>query len=135
LKYESKFEQSLHNGPLKNFNLHPYTDDFYLPQKYTPDFALTVEGYEYIIESKGYLYTSHVCKMYTEYRKQLGKNRELIFLFQYPGKPINWKPIRKDGTKMTVSEWAEYNKFRWFTHDTVCVLLHEIRKRNNEKKT
>lgn len=136
MKYDSKFEQKLHEGPLKSFTLHPYTEEIQMPQKYTPDMCFrAVEGsYEYIIECKGYLYTSHTCKMYTEYRKQLLIGRELIFVFQEPNKPIAWKRVRKDGTKMSVCEWATHNKFRWFTYDSVCILLHEIRKRNDQAK-
>lgn len=128
MKYDSKFEQQLHEGPLKSFKLHPYTEEFTQVEKYTPDFCYVAGSHEYIIEAKAYLYTGHECKRYTNYRKTLGTNRELIFIFQDPNKSLKWKKSRQDGTKMTLLQWANKNKFRWFTSDTLFMLTTEINK-------
>ena len=134
-KYDSIFEQQLHAGVLKDWTYHPKTFQFTIPKKYTPDYGFEIDNNTYYIESKGYLYTSESCRTFTEFRRILKPNEELIFCFQNPSVMMKWKPKRKDGTKMTVSQWTDFNKFRWYCKDTLFVLLHEIRRENDVKKT
>ena len=48
-------------------------------------------------------------------RDYLPKDVELIFLFANPSAPMPQAKRRKDGTKRSHAEWAEANKFRWFS--------------------
>lgn len=137
MRYDSKFEQQLHESVLKNFIYHPCTREFTVKFKYTPDFGVESGGNIYYIETKGYIYSGRDARNYTEFRKSLQCNEELIFLFQNPAIKLNWKSKRKDGTKMTMAEWADVNSFRWFTAGTACVLLYELKQRvkvDEEKK-
>ena len=130
-KYDSIFEKDLHSGVLKDWTYHPKTFEFSIPKKYTPDYGLEVGDRTYYIESKGYLYTSESCRSFTEFRKTLSDLEELIFCFSNPTTILKWKTKRKNGTKMTVSQWADVNNFRWYTMETLFVLLHEIRRKKN----
>jgi len=134
-KYDSIFERELHAGVLKDWTYHPKTFEFSIPKKYTPDYGFTLGNNTYYIESKGYLYSSESCRSFTEFRRILKPNEELIFCFSNPSVPMKWKTKRKDGSRMTVSQWADVNNFRWYTSDSLFVLLHEIRRENNVKKT
>lgn len=133
MTYDSKFERQLHTGILAQFKLHPYTEEFIRKTVYTPDLTLIVKDYEYILELKGYIYTSEGCKKIKDYREHINKSktltRELILVFQDPNKVFKWKQKRKDGTKMSLCQWADKNKFRWFTYDSIFMLLYEINTR------
>ena len=126
MKYDSKFEQQLHRGALRNFLYHPFKRSFTITYDYTPDFGIEVGKYTYFMETKGYLYSGHAARKYTEFKKSLKEHEELIFIFQKPSVQLKWKSRKVDGTKMTMYEWADVNCFRWYTEDTLCVLLNEI---------
>ena len=42
-----------------------------------------------------------------------------MFLFSDPYAPMPAAKKRKDGTKRSHAEWAEKNKFRWFSRDNL----------------
>ena len=78
------------------------------------------------VEAKGYFQDATESAKYIWIREVLGPNEELVFLFENPDTKLHYLAKRKDGTKMTMREWAEKNKFRWFTVDTLPELLKEI---------
>lgn len=131
IKYESGFEEIIHTKYLPEFTVHPPCRDYITKHVYTPDLVRTVGGFEYIIEDKGYIYTGEGARKYVDFRTTLNKNQELIFIFQYPNKQLSWKRIRNNGTKMCLCEWAEYNKFRWFSEDNLFLLVKEIKDRQD----
>ena len=49
----------------------------------------------------------------------LPKNTELVFLFANPASPMPGAKRRKDGTKRSHAEWANKNKFTWYTEETL----------------
>jgi hypothetical protein len=49
-----------------------------------------------------------------------------VFLFENPDTKLHYLAKRKDGTKMTMAEWADKHKFRWFTLETLPVLIEEM---------
>ncbi len=133
MSYDSMGEERLHNGLLKDFEHHPAAIKFYVKNTYTPDFSfVTAYGAKFYIEYKGYIYSSETTKKYTDFRETLYDFEELIFVFQDPNKTLKWKTKRKDGTKMSLFQWAEKNEFRWFGEDSLFLLIKEIKDRTEE---
>ena len=127
--YGSKFEQTIHSKYLPEFESQPDCLHYVSYHVYRPDFIRSVNGYQYIIEAKGYLYSSEQARKYIDFRKTLHPNQELIFIFQVPQKIIKWKNKRKNGAKMSLCEWATKHKFRWFCENSLFLLVKEIRDR------
>lgn len=76
---------------------------------------LTPGGPELLIEVKGYFQDASEAAKYTWVRKHLEDNQELVFVFERPETEFHWLKRRKDGTRQTMSEWADKHEFRWFT--------------------
>jgi len=70
------------------------------------------------IEAKGYFQDATEAAKYIWVKDVLGPNEELVFVFENPNTKIHYLKARKDGSKLTLGEWAENNNFRWFTVDT-----------------
>lgn len=124
LTYDSPLECELHEGVLKDFDKHPYTIDYTVSHKYHPDFC----NDQLVIECKGFFQDSVEARKYKEVRKGLG-DKELVFIFERPDTPLPWATKRKDGSRMTHKEWAEYNGFRAYGKD---VTLEELLNDNTE---
>lgn len=58
-------------------------------------------------------------------RESLGDDQELVFVFENPEKEIHFYKKRADGTKFCMREWADKNKFRWFTLEGFINYLKE----------
>lgn len=86
----------------------------------------TLKGSLIYLEAKGYFQDSTEAAKYIWVREVLGPNEELVFVFENPETKLHYLAKRKDGTKMTMREWAEKNKFRWYTVDTIDNLLEEL---------
>ena len=128
-KYGSSFERTIHTKYLPEFNVHPGKIHFIRHANYEPDLDRTLSGFKYIIEDKAYFFTQDKTKFYLDFRDTLKENEEFIFIFQYPNKEIKWKPKRKDGTKMSVSQWATRNNVRWFCEQTIFLFMRELKNR------
>lgn len=76
-----------------------------------------------LLEVKGYFQDSSETQKYNWVRKSLKEDQELVFVFENPNTKLHWLKARKDGTKMTMAEWADKQGFRWFTIDTVGELI------------
>lgn len=86
---------------------------------YLPDFITPSGVY---VEAKGYFRTAAEARKYQAVREQYPAIK-IVFVFANKNKPIPWGSRRKDGTRMTHSEWADVNGFEWYTIDTIGVLL------------
>lgn len=118
-EFDSKFEQELHEGVLKNWEFHTKKVKYNIEHIYTPDFSLQVGKNLILLEAKAIFRDSSEAAKYTWIRDSLPSNCELIFLFQHPDKELWFRQKRKDGTRMSNREWAEKNGFRWFTTKTL----------------
>lgn len=127
VRYRSKFEQELAEGPLKDV---PYECDTVLYEvvkqcQYTPDWTITTNTGDVIyVEAKGrFQLRNGEPYKYNYVRESLNCFEELVFLFQQPYKPMPNAKERKDGTKITHAEWAEKNEYRWFDRKTIKEIL------------
>ena len=90
----------------------PYTTSHH----YVSDFSR--QGKMILIETKGRFRTSQEAAKYIAVRK-CNPEYEIVFCFGNPKTPMPNAKRRKDGTKRTVSEWAEHHNFRWCTLETI----------------
>lgn len=123
--YDSKLEQRLHQGPLRSASHHTQKIPYTISHNYEPDFTLDRETSQILIESKGYFMDREDATKYLWIREALPETSELVFCFEHPTKAIHFQSTRKDGTKMTHSEWAEKNGFRWFTEESISEIVNE----------
>jgi len=112
---DSKWEGELAEGILKRCAFHPTKIPYKVEHHYHPDFKYK----DIYIEAKGRFMDSSEASKYVWISKHIKKNEELVFLFYNPNYPMPNAKKRKDGTKLTHSEWAEKNNFRWFTTETI----------------
>ena len=116
---DSKWEAKLRDGVLKDAEFHSEKIEYQVDHKYTPDWT---HG-SYVIEAKGRFRESSEASKYKWIRNVL-VDRELVFLFMKPDLAMpHAKKRKKCGTKQTHAEWAEKNKFQWFTEDTIIAIL------------
>lgn len=127
MKYRSKFEQKLAEGPLEGV---PYENDKIAYQvikdcTYTPDWTIQTNfGVTYYVEAKGRFQSRNgEPYKYLDVRKSLTWPEELVFLFQKPNLAMPGAQVRKDGTKLTHAQWATKNGFRWFDEESIKELL------------
>lgn len=119
--YDSTLEQRLHETVLSIAEHHTIKVPYVWEHTYEPDFIFK----NYLIECKGYFQDRADCTKYIWVRKSLPPEKELVFVFENPNKPIHFQPKRNDGSKMRHYEWAEKNGFRWFDEQTIGVLINE----------
>lgn len=120
--YDSKLEKRLAEGPLKDCDYHPDKIEYKIPSRiarYEPDFKLGT----ILIESKGRFRTAAEAKKYIHIKNSLPEHMELVFVFQDPKTPMPGAQKRKDGTKRSVSEWADSVDIRWYSEQNVSELL------------
>ena len=113
--YDSKWESEFHNTVLKGWKLHTSKLNYVVEHSYTPDFIKVINNKTILIEAKGRFWDHAEYSKYIWIKKSLPKNTELIFLFASPDAAMPGAKKRKDGTKFSHAEWAEKNKFRWFS--------------------
>ena len=113
--YDSKWEYTLHQDLLKDWEHHANHIEYIIKKKYEPDF---VKG-NIILEAKGRFWDHAEYSKYVWIRESLPDTMELVFLFQKPFSPMPGATKRKDGTKRTHAEWAEANNFKWYTEETL----------------
>lgn len=124
MAFDSKFEKELYDGVLKGVAYHSDPVPYTIQKKYHPDFLYRdPNGISYYIEAKGRFWDSAEASKYIHVRNALPHGFRLVFLFQDGNKPMPHARKRKDGTRQTHAEWAERNKFEWFSVDTIGRLL------------
>lgn len=121
--YDSFFEKELHEGILSDLEHHPDRITYTQTKTYEPDFRITTKQGTILIEAKGRFRDSEEARKYVDIRDCLPDKHELVFVFMKTSTPMPFAKKRKDGTKYTHQEWAEKNKFRWFTKETIKDLL------------
>ena len=113
--YDSKWEAVLHNTILQGWNLHTNKIEYVVEHTYTPDFIKVIGGKTILIEAKGRFWDHAEYYKYVWIKKSLPENTELVFIFASPYAAMPAAKKRKDGTKFSHAQWAEKNKFRWFS--------------------
>tara|TARA_R110002012_G_scaffold11810_1_gene52815 strand:- start:440 stop:874 length:435 start_codon:yes stop_codon:yes gene_type:complete len=113
--YDSKWEYMLHQSLLKDWSHHTEKVPYTVEHHYEPDFIKVIDNVEYLLEAKGRFWDYNEYNKYVWIRKNLKNNQELIFLFHTPYSPMPQAKVRKNGTKRTHAEWAEKNKFKWYS--------------------
>lgn len=117
--YDSRFEYELHTNELKHLEFHPEKIPYVKESLYEPDFQYQAGSKTILVEAKGRFRDREEANKYIHVRKSLeerSEQKELIFLFQDSKKPMPFAKKRKDGTKQTMAEWAELNKFNYVCH-------------------
>jgi hypothetical protein len=117
--YDSKWEHTLHETVLQDWEHHWELVPYIVKHKYEPDFVKKIKGTTILLEAKGRFWDYPEYSKYIHIRTALPKNTELVFLFQKPFAPMPGAKMRKDRTKRTHAEWAETNNFRWYSEDTL----------------
>ena len=116
-KYRSNFEAEVAKI-LKGWKYESYGLDYISRHRYIPDFT---KG-RTLIEVKGHFRTAGEAAKYIDIRRDNPKFI-LVFLFMNPNTPMPNTRKRKDGTRYTVSQWADKNDFKWYTVDTIKEIL------------
>ena len=116
--YDSKWEAALHKRLLDSWDLHTQEVPYIVEHKYNPDFVKVIDGKTILIEAKGRFWDYQEYNKYIWIKKALPKDYELVFLFASPSAPMPYARRRRDGTKFSHSEWAEKNKFKWYSEKT-----------------
>ena len=117
--YDSKWEYTLHETVLQDWQHHWELISYIVKHKYEPDFVKEIEGKTILLEAKGRFWDYPEYSKYIHIRTALPENTELVFLFQKPFAPMPGAKMRKDRTKRTHAEWAETNNFTWYSEDTL----------------
>lgn len=109
---------------------HPSPLPYQMQREYNPDFAIHMPRSSHgkhllYVEVKGYFQDAAEMQKYPWIRESLRGPQELVFVFEDPGKEIHFYKRRKDGTKLSMAEWAEKNGFRWFTLESFVDYLKE----------
>ena len=117
--YDSGWEYKLHSNVLAKWSHHSDKIPYVVEHKYEPDFTKVIGDVEYLLEAKGRFWDYNEYNKYIWVRKSLKPNQELVFLFSSPSSPMPQAKRRKDGSKRSHAEWAEKNKFRWFSEHTL----------------
>ena len=110
------FEQRV-IGKLKdagvNYEYEPYTLSYSVERSYVPDLKIG----DIYVELKGYFRQDAQRKMKAV--KSQHPDLDIRFLFQRANSPVQGAKVRKDGTKMTCSEWADRYGFTWAEGETI----------------
>ena len=93
--------------------------EYSIPHKYHPDFIRVINDKIIYLEAKGRFWDHAEYTKYKWIREHLPEDCELVFLFSNPSAPMPAAKKRKDGTKRSHAEWAEKNKFRWYSVDSL----------------
>ena len=117
--YDSLWEYQLHQELLKNWRLRGDYIKYVIEKTYEIDFVREIEDKLILLEVKGRFWDHAEYSKYIWLRKALPKNTELVFLFQKPEAPMPGAKKRKDGTKRSHAEWADKNKFIWYSEESL----------------
>jgi len=116
--YDSKWEAKLHKSILKSWEAHSEKVPYIVEHVYNPDFIKIIDGKKILLEAKGRFWDYAEYSKYLWIKKILPEDVELVFIFASPFAPMPRSRPRKDGTKLTHSEWSENNKIRWYSEKT-----------------
>ena len=112
IKYRSKLEKAIHEANTELlYEPKEYKLEYNVPHVYQPDFIDPYEPWIYY-EAKGRFRTSAEARKYVEIQKQ-HPEISIVFLFQNPRTKMPGARPRKDGTTLTMAEWADKHNFRY----------------------
>lgn len=112
MKYRSKFEEALHKAnPDLLYEPKEYKLEYKVAHVYQPDFIDQNEDNIYY-EAKGRFQDRPEARKYVEIQQQ-HPEIEIVFLFQNPRNKMPGARPRKDGTTLTMAEWADKHGFRY----------------------
>ena len=112
--YKSGLEMDLHMGDLTHCQYEPIQVPYTVVGMYTPDFVPEDQP-DVWLEAKGRFRDYAEAKKYLAIQKIYPEKR-LIFIFQNPNRKAYAQcKKRKDGTYMSLAEWAELNGFEWYS--------------------
>lgn len=127
--YDSYLEMELHRGPLKDADYHPDTIEYLVPAhyaNYTPDFRVG----RFLIEAKGFFRKGDP-KKYKDINTALkDTNEKLVFIFENPKTKMPGARRRKDGSYLTMGEWASNLDIPWFDK-TNCKDIFNLQENEN----
>lgn len=111
IKYRSKLEKRIHEAnPHLLYEPKECKLKYKIPHVYQVDFVDPEEPNIYY-EAKGYFRPGEGRK-YKAIQEQ-NPDIEVVFIFQQPLNKMSGAKRRKDGTTMTMAEWADKGGFRW----------------------
>ena len=119
-KYRSTFEERIHKHLLPHCKYEPFRMSYPINtvREYIPD--LVDEDRKIMWELKGYFRERQEASKYFPIIEEAKKRGyRFIFIFQNPHSRMPGVRTRKDGTKQTMSEWADRNGLEWFSHRNV----------------
>ena len=121
--FDSGFERKLYAilDPMEA-NYHPMDCKLYytVTSGYEPDFVVwNDDGTTTYVEAKGRFRDATEARKYRAVRDSLKPTEELVFIFQNPNVAMPNTSKRRDGTKYSISEWADKYNFTWYTAETV----------------
>ena len=121
--FDSGFERKLYAilDPLEA-NYHPDNCKLYytVTSGYEPDWVVwNDDGTTTYVEAKGRFRDATEARKYRAVRDSLKPTEELVFIFQNPKVPMPNAGKRRDGTKHSISEWADKYDFTWYTAETL----------------
>ena len=121
--FDSGFERKLYAilDPTEA-NYHPDDCKLYytVTSGYEPDWVVwNDDGTTTYVEAKGRFRDATEARKYRAVRDSLKQTEELVFIFQNPNVAMPNTSKRRDGTKYSISEWADKYNFAWYTAETL----------------
>ena len=116
--YRSKFEGKI-GRKMKGCKYEPQESikNYTLKGTYLPDFV-PKDDEDILIEVKGFFRSKQEANKYLAVRED-NPGVEIVFIFGDPKTPMPNSRKRRDGTRYSMSEWADKNEIRWYTYDTI----------------
>lgn len=115
IKYDSHFERTLHEGPLKGCKFHPKRIKYTIHREYEPDFQYG----KVLLEAKGRFRDRQESSKYIHVRNALPEGYKLVFIFMNHKTPMPGSKRRKNGTRQSMGEWASKCGFEWYSPRTL----------------
>lgn len=114
-KYRSPLEERIHKQ-IPSFEYESTKMEYIINRNYVPDFVNTKR--KILIEAKGF-FRQGDDKKYASI-KRCYPDWRMIFVFSDPKKKARKSSIaRKDGSHLTMAEWAVQNDWEWCTEHTL----------------
>tara|TARA_B100001093_G_scaffold520289_1_gene614316 strand:- start:18326 stop:18706 length:381 start_codon:yes stop_codon:yes gene_type:complete len=119
-KFRSGLEEAVQLKLNKQFKYEPYKIPYIISKNYLPDFVH--EKKRILVEVKGFFRVGDT-KKYTSIRDSC-PDWELVFIFSNPNKKV------RKGSKICMGKWCDKERFKYYTIDTVDMLVKYIGEKN-----
>lgn len=123
VKYASEMERVLHEEH-PDLNYEPESITYTQTKRYTPDFKhpnLPKVWFEF----KGRFRTSAEARIYKDVAL-CHPDMQIVFIFPNPMNNMPFAKKRKDGTKLTMGEWADNHGFKHCASDNFRFMLLQL---------